>query len=228
MPVQTLAAGLHRLGGPVNMYLIEAPEGLTLIDAGFPGDEARVAEALAGLGRGLADLRHIVLTHAHFDHIGALAALVRASGARTWLHVADVEIAERGSGFRPMTPAPGLIAGLIYRRFARGDRVVEGARIDERLTDGDVIPLAGGLQVVHAPGHCAGQCAFLWRDRGVAFLGDVGMNVVGIGPPIGYEDRAAGEDSQRRVAALDFDVAAFGHGPPILKDAARRLRRKWR
>ena len=227
MPLRRLSPRLHAILGPANMYLLDAPEGLTLIDTGFPGDDRKVRAALAELGRGMADLRHIVLTHAHRDHIGSLGVLARESGARTYLHAADVEIAQAGRGFRPMTPAPGLLPKVLSAIFANAQAVVEPARIDQPLTDGDVIPLAGGLRAVHSPGHCAGQCAFLWEAEGVLFAGDVCGNLLGLGPPIGYEDRPLGERSQRRLGLLDFETAGFGHGPPILTGAAQAFRKRW-
>ncbi len=58
------------------------------------------------------------------------------------------------------------------------------------------------------------------------FAADVFMNVTGLGDPLGFEDNEAGRDSQRRLAALSFDAVGFGHGKPIVRDAAARLR-KW-
>ena len=58
-------------------------------------------------------------------------------------------------------------------------------------------------------------------------VGDVGMNILGIGDPIGFEDIEDGRRSQRKLAALPFDAAAFGHGQPIPAGASARLRRVW-
>lgn len=225
MALKIIADGLYILSGTVNMYLLDAPEGLTLVDAGFPGDEKKVLDALKALDRPVAALRHIVLTHAHPDHIGGLAALKRMTGARTYMHPADIPVAERGGSFRPMTAAPGLLSRVLFAALVRPNTRVEPCCIDQAVADGDVLPIGGGLRVVPVPGHCAGQVALLWTERGVLFTGDACTNMFGLGPPIGYEDKAEGERSQRKLASLEFETACFGHGKPVLKGASERFRR---
>jgi glyoxylase-like metal-dependent hydrolase (beta-lactamase superfamily II) len=92
-----------------NAFLIEGDDGLALIDAGFPHKELAVFEAIHGLGRSADQLKHLVFTHAHPDHIGNAAAIVRGTGARTYMHPVEIPIAQNGGPFRPMTPAPGLL-----------------------------------------------------------------------------------------------------------------------
>ena len=95
--------------GFANAFLIEGDNGLTLIDAGFRGKESAVFGAIRELGRLPNQLKHLLFTHAHPDHIGSAAAIVRGTGARTYMHPLDIPIAESGGSFRPMTPAPGLM-----------------------------------------------------------------------------------------------------------------------
>lgn len=218
-----ITPGLVMLPGFVNMYLLAAPDGLTLIDTGLPGGERTLLDGLARLGREPGEVRHVVLTHAHPDHIGGAAAIVRATGARTYMHALDAPIAERGAGFRPVTKG-GFLPGVLIKSLSMRGTKVGPVRIDERLADGDLLPVAGGLRVVHAPGHCAGQVALLWPSRGVLFAADVCAHLLGLGPPIGYEDRDEGRASQRKLAGLDFEVACFGHGRPIRRGASARFR----
>ena len=228
MAVAQIADGLHMIPlRAVNAYLVEAAEGLVLIDAGFPKKAGIVLDAIRALGKAPEDLRHIVLTHAHVDHIGSLAALVNATGAQTWMHAADAPIAERGSGFRPMRAAPGLLRGILFRLFVRPNQTIEAAKIDHLMQDGEVVPIAGGLRIVAAPGHCLGQVAVLWPERGVLFAGDAVANLVGIGDPLGYEDQLEGRRSQKKLAGLDFNIACFGHGKPLVGDAAHMFRKRF-
>ena len=72
--------------GMANAFLIEGDDGLTLIDAGFPGKEAAVFGAIRELGHSPSQLKHLIFTHGHPDHIGSAAAIVRETGARTHMH----------------------------------------------------------------------------------------------------------------------------------------------
>lgn len=211
--------------GSANGYLLDDGNDLTLIDAGFPGKEAAVLEALQQLGRPARDLKHLILTHGHPDHIGSAAAIVRETGARTYLHSADIMLAESGGPFRPMTPAPGLLRQILCRVIYDHNERLDPVAIDQPIGDGDLLPIAGGIDVIHAPGHCAGQVALLWRRGRMLFAADTFMNMTGLGDPLGFEDIDLGRASQRRLASLSYDAVGFGHGKPITRDATARLRR---
>ena len=233
MPLQTLLPGLHTLPGQVNLFLLEDPTdpnaGITVIDTGLPGAAPAILEAVRSLGRQPSDIRHILLTHAHPDHIGSAGALQKlAPGARTSIHPADAAIARAGTGFRPLHHAPGLfstVVGSLVIFSARKLAKVDPTRVDHEIEDGATLPAAGGLTAHHAPGHCAGQLVFLWpRHGGVLFAADACMNILGPRETIVYEDTSLGRQSRAKIARLPFEVACFGHGKPILKDAATILR----
>jgi glyoxylase-like metal-dependent hydrolase (beta-lactamase superfamily II) len=210
-----------------NAFLIEGDNGLTLIEAGFPGKEAAVFGAICGLGHSPNQLKHLIFTHGHPDHIGSAAAIVRETGARTYMHPLDIPMAESGGPFRPMRAAPGMLRGVLCKLLYHPDERLEPVAIDMPLTAGEILPIAGGIEVIHAPGHCAGQVALLWRPGRMLFAGDVCMNIMGLGDPVGFESLKEGRASQRKVASLSFDAARFGHGGPIPRDASTRFRNKW-
>jgi glyoxylase-like metal-dependent hydrolase (beta-lactamase superfamily II) len=228
MAVKSVIKGVHVvLMGMSNSYLIEGDGGLTLIDAGFPGKEAAVFGAIRGLGHSLDQLNHLIFTHGHPDHIGSAAAIVRETGARTYMHSLDIPMAESGGPFRPLRGAPGLLGQVLCRLFYQPDQRLEPVAIDQRLTPGETLPIAGGIEVIHTPGHCAGQVALLWHPGRMLFAGDVGANLMGLGDPVGFECLQEGRASQRKLASLSFDAAGFGHGQPIVRDASTRFRNKW-
>jgi glyoxylase-like metal-dependent hydrolase (beta-lactamase superfamily II) len=213
--------------GPVNIFLLESLEGCALIDSGLPGSAAKILQAIQELGKRPADIRHIILTHAHPDHIGGFAELKKATGAEAYMHPLDAPIATSGNGFRPMKPAPGLRTGIFFRLFVRFQPVAP-APIEHHVVDGQQLPIAGGLSAVHIPGHCAGQLAFLWpRYGGVLFAADACSNMMGLGWSLGYEDFEEGQRSLKKLTTLDFKVACFGHGKAILHDAGARFRKEW-
>lgn len=228
MAPQQIAPGLFEVSlGAVNVFLLESQGGWALIDAGFQNDAGKILAALQQIGQQPADIKHIVITHAHPDHIGSLAALKRATNATTYIHPADAPIARAGSGFRPLTPAPGLLKGLMFRMFIRPAPQLEGTAIDHEIGDGDLLPIAGGLNVVHTPGHCAGHVALLWPQQRVLFAGDTCSNLPSLSLSLGYEDLELGKQSLAKLTKLDFETACFGHGKAIMHGAAAQFRKRW-
>jgi glyoxylase-like metal-dependent hydrolase (beta-lactamase superfamily II) len=211
----------------VNAFLLETDEELILIDTGLYGSEGRILGAIAGLGREPADVKQILVTHCHSDHTGSLAALAAATGAPVSMHPVDAELACRGETLRPAEAGPGLVNGLMYRIMSRrGTSRLPVVEIEGELHDGQ--KLESGLQVVHAPGHTAGQVAFLWPEQGgVLVAADAASNMLGLGYAPIYEDLKEGKRSLAKLAALDFEVACFGHGRAITRGASRRFREKW-
>ncbi|MGX5803421.1 MBL fold metallo-hydrolase [Bradyrhizobium sp. Arg314] len=229
MSMKRVIDGVHLVAmGNANAYLIEGQDGLTLVDAGFPNKEAVVFAAIRELGRAPDQLKHLILTHGHPDHIGSAAAIVRETGARTYLHPLDIPIAETGGPFRPMTPAPGLLRRMLCPVLYDHNERLSPVAIDAPLADGETLPIAGGIDVIHVPGHCAGQVALLWRPGNMLFAADVFMNIMGIGDPLGFESLDDGRASQSKLAALSFDAVGFGHGKTITRDAMAHLRKRVR
>jgi glyoxylase-like metal-dependent hydrolase (beta-lactamase superfamily II) len=203
MAVEEIAPGVYALGlGYVNAFFI-ADDGLTLVDSGLPrrGD----------------NIKHIALTHHHADHVGSLAALAGRTGAATYIHPIDARIT-RGDAKRP---GPQTLLGRVLFpliNLTRASRP-EPFAVANEVTDGQELPIAGGVKVIHTPGHTAGHVSYL-RQR-VLFAGDAAANIGRLGAPIGFftEDTAEAKRSIRKLAELDFDIACFGHGK-VLKGSA--------
>jgi glyoxylase-like metal-dependent hydrolase (beta-lactamase superfamily II) len=86
MAVKRVIEGVHVVSlGMANAFLIKGDDGLALIDAGYPRKEAAVFGAIRGLGRSPDQLRQLIFTHGHLDHIGSAAAIVRETAARTYM-----------------------------------------------------------------------------------------------------------------------------------------------
>jgi glyoxylase-like metal-dependent hydrolase (beta-lactamase superfamily II) len=230
--VEAVVPGVHRLNlGIVNAYLLDAEDGLTLIDTGMALTRPLLLRGIAAAGRRVADIRRILVTHAHPDHTGALAYLKRASGARVYMHPDDAELVRRGHALRPgLRPPPHPVYRVVVPLAMWAvPRRVEPAETDQLVRDGERLDVAGGMRVVGFPGHSAGQVSYLWeRHGGVLFAGDVAANQLGrLDVAIVYEDYPQGLRDIARLASLDFDTACFGHGPPIVGGAAAAVRRRW-
>ena len=143
------------------------------------------------------------------------------------MHPLDIPMAESGGPFRPLSAAPGLLGRVLCKLVYHPDERLEPVAIDQPLTAGEILPIAGGIEVIHTPGHCAGQVALLWRPGRMLFAGDVGTNFMGLGDPVGFESLKEGRASQRKLASLSFDAAGFGHSKPIAHDASTRFRGTW-
>ena len=143
------------------------------------------------------------------------------------MHPLDIPMAESGGPFRPLRAAPGLLRQVLCRLFYHPDERLEPVAINRPLTAGEILSIAGGIEVIHTPGHCAGQVALLWHPGRMLFAGDACSNLMGLGDPLGFESLEEGRASQRKVASLSFDAAGFGHGGLIARYASTRFRNKW-
>ena len=212
--------------GYVNAYLLVDGAEVTLVDAGLPWRHRRILEAADELGHAPQAIRSIVITHLHADHTGGLKALQERTGARVYAHPVDAQEIRRGVSMRPI----GSEGTLLGRVISAANRFLPipsapAAAVDVEVGDGDTIEVAGGLRVIHAPGHSAGQIALRWpKHGGVLIAGDAAGNMFGLGHPTFYEDESAGHATARRLASLEYDAAVFGHGAPIRSGAARRFR----
>lgn len=236
MAPEQIVPGLYQLSlGIVNAYLLISSkpgggEELVLIDTGTAGNEDIILSGIRDIGRSPEDLRHILLTHCHYDHVGSAAALVKATGALVHMHRMDAELFRQGRGMRDsFGPGPGLLNQLIFHTMAAGGNAeVMPTPVDHFLEHGEILPLAGDIEVFHAPGHSAGQVALLWRRyKGVLFAADTASNLGGLRYSIGYEDLIQGERTLAFLGTLNFDIALFGHGKPIMQAANLRFRTKW-
>ena len=227
MALEEIVPGVYGIGmGYVNAFFIVGEDGLTLVDSGLAKKKDTILGAVAGAGRQPADLRHILITHHHIDHIGSLAALKEATGAKCYVHPADSPIV-RGEEPQP-GPNPGSLLGkLAGPLLSRLSPPAPSADVDVEVGDGDELPLAGGIKAVHTPGHTPGHLSFLLPSKKVLFVGDAAANMLRLGLPIGMftADREQAKESIGKLAVLEFDVACFGHGRVLKGEANLRFRR---
>ena len=210
-----IAAGVHAI--PllrVRAFALTDDE-LTLVDAGFASSRRRIERDLARLGHPLADLRRIVCTHGHPDHAGGVAEL-EAPGVEVCMHPADFERLQVGVRDAVRRPSRG-------RFFAS---IVRPPTAIHPLEDGDVLPVLGGLRVVHTPGHTPGSiCLYAPRDR-LLFTGDalqVQRGCVVFASRLYSDDYATAKSSVRKMAALDVATIVFAHYPPWTDGANEAL-----
>ena len=216
--VVPLAHGVWRirlLRDLVNGFLLRDDDGqVTLLDMGLASHGPKVMAALTAIGSGASDVTRLMLTHAHPDHAGGTAHVSRETGLPVDVHEADAEFVR--SGHAPPHDA-SLRIGALWNRFGAGRRDFEPVEVGETFVDGQVLPVAGGLEVVHTPGHSPGHAAYLHRDSGVLITGDAIFNVRGLRWPIKVlcTDFAMTTRTAHRLTTLDYTTAAFTHGPEL-------------
>lgn len=227
MALKQLASDLYMLPGMVNIYMLATDEGLAVLDTGFPGRAPKILSALRGIGRSADDIKHIVLSHCHPDHMGSAAELKRLTGATVWAHRFDKPMMEAGTTMRePMCPSPGLRNRLLAKLLAGRVAKVEPVIVDRLIEDGDQPSFAPDITAIHVPGHCQGQLAFLWqRHGGVLFPADACVNRGGLQLPVGTEDPQLALASLDRLAQFKFDKVCVMHGKPILTGGDAQFRR---
>jgi len=211
--------GVHLIPGVIaNPFLIVDADGLMLIDAGLPGSDKKILRYIAALGHSPDTLRRIVITHADGDHVGGLAAIKAATGARVYASAVEAEAIAAGRMSRDLK-AGGLIKWLmaIARPLFRARPVT----VDELVADGQVLPALGGLRVVETPGHTPGHISLFAPSAGILFVGDSLVSENGrLRPSQGMNtwDEARALESVRLQAALGARIVCSAHGP-VVRDA---------
>ena len=225
-PAIPLAPGIYRIPTVgkdlVNSFALVQDDGsVTLVDTGLKRAPARIVAGLASIGKHPRDVTRIVLTHVHPDHAGGAAEMSRRTGARVLVHGDDRDWARTGRIRGANDPST-----LIGRMFARaGDAKIEAFEPGPALTDGELVPGSGGMRVVHTPGHSPGHISLLVEPSGTLITGDALFNFrflrgARISPAFLCSDFAMTKRTAHRLGELEYDVAAFTHGPEI-RDRAR-------
>lgn len=230
MSIQKVVPGVYQISfGMVSAFLID-DDGLTLIDTGIPGSAPAILAGVCELGKHPKDIQSIVLTHLHADHVGSAKAVQQASGARVYMHPLDTADYLKGNVMRPVQLAPGLLNQIIVRSFMnrREPMTIEPTPVDATLSDGQDLPFAGGLKVIHTPGHTAGHVSLLWpKQGGVLFGADMCGNMFGLSVSPIYEDYAVGLRSLKKISSFPFETACLAHGKLIRRGADSKFRHKW-
>ena len=171
-----IAPNIHRIGSDsiVNAYLVEEAGEVTIIDAGVPGYYGDIPRELAAMGRSIGDVRALVLTHGHSDHIGFAERLRRERSVPVWVHELDAALA-RGEVPNPARSGPMKLAPLLgFLWFGMLHGALRTPPLVEVSTfgDGATLDLPGSPRVILVPGHTPGSAALLVPTLDGLFAGD--------------------------------------------------------
>lgn len=236
-----LTDGLWMLPGAVNWYLAADGRGVLILDAGVPRDWERLLDALGAIGATPRDVRAVLLTHAHADHIGIAERARTALGVPVLAPAGDERLLRHPiAGMRSERPPllyarhPAMLRA--YAEFARGgalrpQRVRAWTPVGEQALAG----LPGDPVAVPTPGHTPGHTAYLLGAQRAVISGDA---IVTLDPYTGRTgprlvargatwNSADARRSALAIGALDADLLAPGHGDvargPVAATAAAAL-----
>ncbi|MEX0799666.1 MAG: MBL fold metallo-hydrolase [Dehalococcoidia bacterium] len=217
--IQAIPAPTPFFTGPQapNVYLVSDGEEGALIDSGF-GDEPSVNARIDFLReRAGVKVRHIILTHHHFDHSSGADALRRATGARIMLHAQEEAFLRDWQSEAPQDFDIPDDQKAILEQMQRFRKQAADSAPDETIGDGDRIAVGGlTLEIVHTPGHTLGSVCIYLHEEKALFTGDtaLGLGTVAISPPP-YGDMRLYLESLERLKGYDSAVMLPGHGQPV-------------
>ena len=196
----------------VNCYICVEEGGVTLVDASTPNQMDGIFNAIERIGRQPQELRHILVTHADWDHAGSLADIQEATGAKVFAGEETSEWLIKGKS-PPHLPRPIQALSSRWLRYrARAAGAVHPVK------DGETLPILGGLRAIATPGHTPGHFSFFSAMMGMLFAGDALSTrggKVSLMPSFVTADMSAGRGSAIQLLGLAAAGLGCGHGKPL-------------
>jgi glyoxylase-like metal-dependent hydrolase (beta-lactamase superfamily II) len=236
-----VVGGVHRIGEHyVNWYLIEEGGRLTVVDAGLPASWRSLQDALNVIGREPGDIEALVLTHAHFDHIGFAERARAELGILVWVHENDAPLTRRPWLYMtersPLSYLSRKNVPIVSSMVRAGAARVGPIRQINRYGNEGTLDVPGSPRILFTPGHTLGHCSLHLPERDVVISGDA---LVTYDP---YTDthgprivaRGATADSERALASLESIARTSagtllpGHGKPWRGGAEQAADEAWR
>lgn len=204
--------------GPARVYYVKAEH--TLIDAGLPGNVDKILAGLAQIGVSPLEVKRLILTHHHTDHVGNLFELKKRTGAQVVAHALDAEYI---SGRRQRRPPKSIFGKLLFGvAELMGMGRLPNVDVDRVVEQGDVV---GGFHVIHTPGHTPGHICLLYGKY--LFSGDLVQALPGAfeeSPRMFAGDVPLSRKSIGKAAKLEFDSLLSAHRPPYAFGAQEKMR----
>jgi glyoxylase-like metal-dependent hydrolase (beta-lactamase superfamily II) len=235
-----IAPGIHRIGdnSMINAYLVEQAGEVTIIDAGVSGFYKDIDRELAAMGCTPEDVRALVLTHGHTDHIGFAERLRREQRIPVSVHEADAalargEVPNPAKGYGPVKLGP-LLGFLWFSALHGGLRTPKLHQV-ATFGDGATLDVPGSPRVILTPGHTPGSAALHVASLGALFVGDAfatyAVTTGARGPQVApfTADAAQAVESLARLEAISADHVLPGHGDPWaggMPEAIRQIRQR--
>jgi len=196
-----------------HVYVIGLPESgdLSLVDAGLMGKGAYKIKAVEKLGISLHDIKRIIMTHTHLDHIGCLGEIMgQIPHVELWVHEEEAAPLEEGD-------ERGVYGMDMFQSMCMSQYSLKPGdfkfKVTRKLTGGETLEMGGvSWEVLHIPGHSAGSIALYQPEQKVLIPGDTVYADYAIGRfDLHRADASALGESLMRLAGLDVEVLLPGH-----------------
>lgn len=201
-----------------NVYLLKGTDGYVLIDAGMKGTVNKLSQKLEELGSEPRDIKLIVLTHTHYDHIDGLDEVRKLTGAPVAVHEGELQEIDFLS-FKKNESS--FVFRLIVKVFGGLTPKEDANAIDPDILikgDMDLGEFGVGAKIIHTPGHSPGSVCVL-TDDGKCICGDTLFDIFpGTHYPIIVYSREFLADTFRKLDEYNPSVYYPGHGKPITRE----------
>ncbi|MDB5165990.1 MAG: fold metallo-hydrolase [Candidatus Saccharibacteria bacterium] len=233
-----IVPGIHRIEHAyTNFYVVEEAGRLTVVDTSFPKSWGLLLDILSELEFDRKDIAAIIITHAHFDHLGFAARAQAELGIPVWVHTYEAYIARHP--YRYDHEKNRVLYPLLHPRslpiqmsmIKAGALAVPGLKHIHKFENVEKLEVPGSPKVIFVPGHTHGHCAFYFEERGALLTGDA---LVTLNPYTGETgpqiiSGAATADSAEALVSLDKLLIAKdsiilpGHGEPWKDGVAKAV-----
>src|SRR5436190_14916687 len=230
-----IADGLHRVGpGMVSCYLLEEAGAVTIVDAGMPGMFTDLVAELSAMGRTVADVRALILTHGHSDHIGFAERIRREQAVPILIHELDAAMArgeDKGGQRRAGPIRPLALLRFLWLGVRKGAFRTPTVGVVSTFGDGATLDVPGSPRVILVPGHSPGSAVLHVPGKDALLVGDaIATESVAngsSGPMIApfSADPAQALASLDRLDGIEARWVLPGHGQPWTGGVAEAVRR---
>ena len=239
MSDNSLLGSIHVMKGQAGpIYLIDNADGIIVIDVGFPSDAKAIIRYVEDdLNRDVNNIKLIILTHAHFDHVNGVDYLTKRTNACVAAHVNSKKylIGIKAIPVTSLSSNIGFLAFLVKNKFPRpsvsdifimpwsgipGLRKGIKSEVKSWLEDGKAIPGFPGWEVIHTPGHTDdSMCLYNFKEK-ILFSGDTLINDKGVLKlnQLLLWNKAALKNSFKKLLQFPVDCLFPGWGLPVIGD----------
>ncbi len=225
--VTKLADGIWRVPtvgkNAINSFAIQDSDGsIVLIDAGLKGAKPKLVAGLKEIGKTPSDVKMILATHAHGDHVGAAQKMHDIGAGPLHAHEDDASFIREGK------MPPWDQSQMLARIFKFAVKKIPASSVGGTFVDNEVIDVAGGIRVVHTPGHSPGHSSFLLEKSGILITGDALFNLfdrISYSFALACSNYKMSRETALRLGDADYEIAAFTHGGEITENARDTVRK---